>query len=235
MECRRSPLFAPAFLALVTACAGTSSPGRDPRPAPPISASAVDAGAPEAQVPEPPTRTPEYPHDEHYPPDAAVVLADWLRAHGVKSAFPERRCWDAGERVGVPPAPGLVCEASTNVPPRTTSRLYRLEGQRLRRVWKGTVKTYANWLELTPVLDPSGSRLVLHEASAGNCDAAQCEYSIKQQSGINAHFGDVLDEGCAQVGTYRWARDRYVRAPELDPPPSVAPPECERFPDEVEP
>jgi hypothetical protein len=121
----------------------------------------------------------EVHRDTHYPPGDAVDVVAWLRAHGVTTALREQPCWDVGERVGVPPRPGLLCLATTHRPERTVATLHRLDGPRLSAVWQGVVGTYANWLELTPVLAPDGARLDLHERGANDCENALSELVAK--------------------------------------------------------
>jgi hypothetical protein len=173
-------------------------------PAPPVDAGTrTDAGAPEL----------EFRHVDYYPLDETIELRPWLSDHGVAGGFREEDCWDARDRVGVPPSPGLVCERRTTRPPKVTSRIYRLEGARLRLVWEGIVATYANWLELTPFLAENGAELVVRDRHPGSCDAAFAEFREKAQSGIRMDFGPALREGCASLGTHTWSGNRYVKMP----------------------
>jgi hypothetical protein len=172
-------------------------------------AAAVDAGVRTGAA----TREPEYRHDDYFPKNGVVDIRRWSSTHGVVAALHESECWDARDRVGVPPAPGLVCERSTTRPSKVTQRMYRLEGTRLRVVWEGVVATWANWLELTPILSDDGAELVVHERSAGSCERAFEEYREKEASGVRADFGPVLSEGCAARGVHPWSGDRYVKSP----------------------
>jgi hypothetical protein len=140
-----------------------------------------------------------------------VIVADWAREHGAGAGPRESRCWDAGDRGGLPPAAGLVCETHTGPPSRTTASVYRLEGRNLRRVWKGVVGTWANWLELTVLLSPDGATLTVQDRAPNACEAAISEFEAKESHGIRGNFGGVLREGCAGRGAYSWQNDRYLR------------------------
>jgi hypothetical protein len=152
----------------------------------------------------------EYRRDQHYPPDSAVDVAAWLKAHGVKNKLRGALCWDAADSVGVPAQPGLVCLSTTHRPTRTVATIHRVEGASLAVVWQGVVGTHENWLELTPLLAPDGTQLHVHDSREGACGAALAEYSEKQQSGVHADFGDVLREGCRMRGPYVFREGRYV-------------------------
>jgi hypothetical protein len=171
-----------------------------PSPAPP-----PDAGA-TAPSPRPVV---EVRHDEHYPPGGTVDVAKWLVDHGVTEKFGEKACWDARDRVGVPPSPGLVCERASARPSKVVSRIFRLEGTKLRMVWEGVVATWANWLELTAILAEDGSSVTVHERRSGSCEGAFEEYRQKEESGIRADFGPMLHEGCRGRGVHAWSGDRY--------------------------
>jgi hypothetical protein len=154
-----------------------------------------------------------YPHAEYYAPDAAVDVGAWLREHAVSSKFGEATCWDAGLRVGVPPAAGLVCERSMERPPRTFSRVYRLENGKLRLVWEEVVKTYANWVDLTPVLSPTGAELTLHDSRRYRCAGAIGEARAKQDARVHPpSFTRAIEAACARRGVYTWNGKRYVLA-----------------------
>jgi hypothetical protein len=184
--------------------------------APPAPAQAPEEPAEPPASPEtPPASAPEearVSHDELYPPEGAVILADWLRAHGASAGPREARCWDAGDRVGVPPVAGLVCETHSGPPSRTTATVYRLEGRGLRRVWRGVVGTWANWLELTVLLSPDGATLTVQDRSPEACEAAISEFEAKASYGVGGNFGGVLREGCAGRGAYAWQQGRYLRS-----------------------
>lgn len=150
-------------------------------------------------------------HDEHYPPDGTVDVAKWLADHGVTQKFREKACWDAHDRVGVPPSPGLVCEQASARPSKVVSRIFRLEETKLRLVWEGVVATWANWLELTAILAEDGSSVTVYERRSGSCEAALDEYRQKEDNGIQADFGPILREGCRGRGVHAWSGNRYTR------------------------
>jgi hypothetical protein len=161
-----------------------------------------------------------FSRDHHYPPNKVVSIPRWLEEHRVKTTFREKRCWDAKNRAGVPPAPGLVCEAYTANPPQLTSRVYRLESRQLRAVWEGVVGSWKNSLELTPLLASDGAELVVHDATPEGCERAMQEYARKAASGSEMNFGKVLAIGCAGRGVHAWSENRYVQ---LKPPRDAAP------------
>lgn len=154
----------------------------------------------------------EYSRDEYYPESALLDVDRWLVDHAVRRKLSEQRCWDAADRVGVPPQPGLFCERRSARPTKVVYRLYRLEAGTLSVVWEGVVGTWTNWLELTPLLAVAGDRLTVHDREPGACARALEEFSAKEDAGIPANFGSVLRAGCAGRGEYAWDGDRYVRA-----------------------
>ncbi len=182
---------------------GSTGPLSPEGPTGPLSPEGSRASAPEAAI---------VSHDALYPAEGAVVMADWLREHGASGGPREHRCWDAGGRVGSPPAAGLVCETRQGPPARTTASVYRLEGRGLRRVWRGVVGTWANWLELTVWLSADGATLAVHDRAPNACEAALAEFGEKKRHGVGGDFGGVLREGCAGRGAYIWQEGGYVRA-----------------------
>ncbi|MBM4362675.1 MAG: hypothetical protein FJ104_08335, partial [Deltaproteobacteria bacterium] len=184
------------------------SPDEPPRPRP------APAPAPDTDTPPPPSPAPppEVRRDAHYPSTSALVVADWLASHAATAQGIEKTCWDLGDRVGVPARPGLLCLRTSSHPAREQARIYRLEDGHLRVVWEGPVGTWANWLELTPLLADDGATLTVHEARPGACGAALDEYRAKEDSGVPMDWGGVLREGCALVGTYQYDGTRYVKA-----------------------
>jgi hypothetical protein len=75
---------------------------------------------------------------------ARVDLREWTKRHSAaRTSLPGWTCRDAGDQVGVPAAPGLVCERADKENLVTHARVYRLEKRRLRIVWQGF--TQAGW------------------------------------------------------------------------------------------
>lgn len=154
----------------------------------------------------------------YYSPELLLRADDWKQAHGARGGAKEAECWDLGERVGVPPAPGMLCLTRIKDPAETVARVYRLEGARLRRVWQGTIGTWANWLELVPLLSADGRTLVVHDRAPGSCEAALSEHHEKQGSGVAGNFGAVLRRGCAGLGTHVYEDGHYVQVRVVEPP-----------------
>jgi hypothetical protein len=140
-----------------------------------------------------------------------VAVAEWHTARGVTSRVVEKECWDLGDRVGVPPAPGLLCLRTSSRPSRVQGRIYRLEGKTLHLAWQGPVATWTNWLDLTPVLSDDGATLTVRERRSGDCEAAMEEYRAKEGAGIPMDWGPVLREGCASRGIYRYDGKAYAK------------------------
>jgi hypothetical protein len=142
--------------------------------------------------------------------DAADKRDVW--SHGVTGTVEGADCWEV--RVGVPPAPGLLCERYTTRPPRTTARLYRADGARLRKAWQGPVGAWANWVELTPIVSDDGSELQLHERRAGDCTHAWCDAVEKLSTGVHdGEFVQNLEFVCGHSGRWLWHDHSYVRPP----------------------
>jgi hypothetical protein len=147
--------------------------------------------------------------DDHYPDPLAFSLRAWSREHGLAGPSAEQRCWDLGEHVGVPAAPGLLCLTVTPQP-LTHAHVYRQEGARLRQVFEAIIAAWANWLELTPLLEADGS-LRLIDRSPGDCRAALAEASAKAQAHVAPPAAEYLPAACARVGLYRYERGQYRR------------------------
>lgn len=190
---------------------------QEPSPAP-TAAAPLEAPAPAPAATTEPAAPVQLRRDAHYPATAQVELGQWLAAHAVKRPLRETQCWDAAGRVGVPNAAGLVCFSSSKRPTRTVATIYRLDGKSLVAVWRATIGTHANWLELTPVLAQDGASLELLERAPGDCEGALAEYHAKQASGVAADFGEVLTQGCAGRGRYVYRDGRYVRDLDAKPP-----------------
>lgn len=156
----------------------------------------------------PPDVAQTYAFDDYYPKAAAFSLLQHKRAHRLLGPTFEQRCWDLGQRVGVPTASGLLCLTDNRNPPFTLARIYRLEGNRLRQVWQAVVRTYANWLELTPVLSDDGG-LVLHDRSPGSCEGALGEYHAKLDAMKAPPSGELLGPACGKRGKYSYEQRQY--------------------------
>jgi hypothetical protein len=158
-------------------------------------------------------------HDEHFPQAAQVDVKAWRTAHHVNRGFAESACWDAADRVGVPNAPGLFCETAYRSPPRTESRLYRLEGEKLRVVWQRLVATWTNWTEITPLLAEDGVTLRLVERTPRDCANAYEQSKEKLESQAQPYWlHEELLQACHALGTYAWNGKQYTRtdAPTLE-------------------
>lgn len=153
----------------------------------------------------------------YYPPERALGARAWEQAHAARGDASAAECWDMSDRVGVPPAPGMLCLSRVDDPPETIATIYRLEGARLRSVWRGTIGAWANWLELVPLLSDDGATLELRESSPGGCEAALAEHREKRSSGVAGNFGAVLDRGCALRGLHMYRDGRYVQGLGLAP------------------
>jgi hypothetical protein len=186
----------------------------------PSSQPAASASATSA-APEPPQEEEEHyepPHfafrwERRYPDEAAVDPKAWALAHGIKTVPKESPCWDVGEQVGVPKAPGLLCKTIIGDVPRKEAVLYRLDEKRLVVVWRALVAAWANWLDLSPTLAEDGTSLTLQDGQ--DCLGAAREHRAKEADGIGVRgLTKVLFEACAGIGTYTWNGRRYVlRAP----------------------
>lgn len=150
----------------------------------------------------------KYAFDDYYPKAAAFGLLEYKRTHQLLGPTFEQRCWDLGQRVGVPVASGLLCLTDNRNPPFTLARIYRIEGSRLRQVWQAVVNTYANWLELTPVLSEDGG-LVLHDQSLGACEGALGEYHAKLDAMKAPPSGELLGPACERRGKYVYEGRQY--------------------------
>lgn len=150
----------------------------------------------------------EYAFDDYYPKAAAFSLLEYKRTHHLLGPTFEQRCWDLGKRVGAPVAGGLLCLTDNRRPLFTLARIYRIEGSRLRQVWQAVVNTYANWLELTPVLSEDGG-LVLHDQSPGRCEGALGEYQAKLDALKAPPSGELLGPACAKRGKYEYEGRQY--------------------------
>lgn len=117
----------------------------------------------------------------------------------------EQTCWEL-LGVGSPPLPGLLCTVVNRAPEFTLGRIYRLEDGALRQVWQATLRTYANWLELTPVISPDGE-LVLHDA--GRCESALSEYWAKRDARKAPPSGELLEPACNKRGKYTYQGRSY--------------------------
>jgi hypothetical protein len=177
-----------------------------------------------------PTTPPADDEDDDYEPKNAVFRwerryadadavdpKEWAPAHGIKTVPKESPCWDAGDEVGVPPAPGLLCKTMIGDVPRIEAVLYRLDKKRLVVVWRGLVAAWANWLDLTPVLAEDGTSLTLHDG--GGCLGAAREARGKERAGIGVRgLSQTLFEACRGLGTYTWNGWRYVRSRDAPAP-----------------
>jgi hypothetical protein len=114
--------------------------------------------------------------------------------------------------VGVPAAPGLLCLTETNDPPLTRARIYRQEGTRLRPVFDAIVAAWANWLELTPLLQSDGS-LLLSERTPHDCRGALQQSDEKAEYDLAPPSAQYLPDACARAGTYHYDHGKY----RLDP------------------
>lgn len=145
--------------------------------------------------------------DDHYPKARAFALRDWLRKRGLKGPAFERVCWELASVVGDPPADGVLCVKEQRHSLHW-ARVYRAEKGRVRLVFEAIVATWANWLELTPVLAPDGT-LHLHDRTATDCSGAIGQYREKLRYQVPPPGGEWLEEACSRVGKYRYERGRY--------------------------
>src|SRR5262245_57135602 len=93
----------------VSARRSSSEPTAQPSRRPTASESqtpASDPSGPDAGESPPVFGEDQYHRDTYYAPERVVDLTRWLEAHAVPARLKEKRCWDAADRVGVPPAPG---------------------------------------------------------------------------------------------------------------------------------
>lgn len=111
--------------------------------------------------------------------------------------------------MGVPVATGLLCLVESEHPPFTLARVYRLEGARLREVWSATVRTWANWLSLTPLLSEDGATLTLHDRSPRACRRALREAHAKAEANKAPPSYELLGPACDAVGDYTFERGKY--------------------------
>ena len=208
----------PALLLLSIAGCSPAPPGPTVRgrdlaisPAPQEMPSSTPAPSVTAASPSPaPVR-----HDDVYPPSAAVDPRAWAAAHG--ASWPPRgilpkaglRAWDISGHVGIPPAPGLICETPEQSA-TTKAHVLRLEGHRLRVVWSGIIATHG-WLHLTVLPSPDGTDLIVGDFWPDDCDCALDHYSAKEANGVDPGFGDILLAGCKGRGTYPWTGTSYAR------------------------
>jgi len=179
----------------------------------------------------PPSATPQVGdnsalHEETYPADQKADVKAWLSLHGVKGLPPSGDCWDLHDAVGVPPAPGLLCETWDKREDRLTARVLRLEGKALRGVFSRPVKTTNGWLNLTVVVAPGGAALSLQQSSHGDCVCALRAYEEEARAGYPAIFGKALSQGCHARGEYTWSTDHY-EGPKWTPPSPPCPGEEE--------
>jgi hypothetical protein len=148
---------------------------------------------------------------DQYPEPLAFSLDTWTKEHHVAGPTSEQRCWELGQRVGIPPAPGLLCLTSTRTP-LTRAHIYRLQDSRLREVFVAIVATYANWLELTPLIQADGS-LLLTDRCPGCCAGALAQASEKADAGVAPPSAQYLGPACAAVGSYRYENGQYLFNP----------------------
>ena len=190
--------------------------------------------SPQCGVCEPPQTTPHpAPNSEQAAPVTTTAAADtgvpatyarpvddvlrWLDAHHLAGGVIGDTCYEIA--AGVPLAPALLCrappaEGAHGMGPgeRTVERIYRSDGVRLVEVWKGTVAIYANWVGLVVELGADGSRLVLRDAMACDCERAAREDSEKTGSGIQPDALSLeLRRACRGRGVYVWSGTRYIQ------------------------
>lgn len=223
---RDEPPHAPTTGASGTPAASAPPPASAP-PAASAASDAPPASAPpatSASSDAPPASAPEIRFVDHYPSARVVRLLAWKREHRASGPTFDQECWELGERVGSPLAPGLLCIAENRSPEFTLARIYRLEGTALREVWQATIATYMNWLALTPLVTEDGT-LVLHDARPGRCRGAIAEYRAKLAAQKPPPSGELLEPACLARGKYAYERGRYrLVEPEKDwgPGPSHA-------------
>jgi hypothetical protein len=160
------------------------------------------------QPPRPPAPEPVL-FEKHYPAAASFPLGEYLREKKLKGPGFEQTCWELPPRVGVPPAPGLLCLVSPENQPLTVARIYRVEAGRLTEVFDAIIGAWANWLALVPLLHEDGT-VELSDQRPFQCQhAVQGEYAMKVAAGVAPPGGEYLEAGCAKVGHYRFERGRY--------------------------
>lgn len=196
---------APNGAAIGTVSAGEALAGGQPSTPRLQSSSEAAAGVP--------SRREEWRFAARYPESERIEPGPWLHRHGVTGAVLREPCWDLGEQVGVPKAPGLLCLSVKQSPPESIATVYRVQSRRLDLVWHATVATWANWLELTPVLSSDGAVLELRDRTPRACEYALKEYRAKSRSGVRPGFGEALARGCSAVGPFDWKGQRYVKRP----------------------
>jgi len=166
----------------------------------------------------PPSAAPQKIHfSEHYPPGEAIALTAWKKQHRAQGPNFEQTCWDLGSRVGIPAAPGLLCTTKATKPELTLARIYRLDGTQLREVFQAVIATYANWLELTPLLEGEGKSLVLHDRTPHSCEGALAEYHAKVDARVPPPSGELLEPACKMRGRYAYERGRYRHVEPVPP------------------
>jgi hypothetical protein len=94
-------------------------------------------------------------------------------------------------------------------PELTLVRIYRLDGTQLREVFQAVIATYANWLELTPILEGEGQTLVLHDRTPRSCEGALTEYRAKLDARKPPPSGELLEPACKMRGRYAYEGGRY--------------------------
>jgi hypothetical protein len=162
----------------------------------------------------PPAATPSA--EDSGPADAyAHPVSDpkrWLDERHVKGTVIGEACFELTS--GVPPAPGLLCRESpppTRARP-TVERVYRVDGERIVPVWRGTVVDPWHWAHLVVDVDIDGSRLVLRDDVPCHCERAAREDLEKIGSNVQpASLSEGLRATCVGRGVYVWSGSRYVR------------------------
>jgi hypothetical protein len=192
-----APAVVLAFLTVACARPGpvpTSSAAPDPTP-PDAATAPVEASGPADMY-------------ARLVPDAK----SWLDEHHVQGALIGEECFAVTS--GVPPAPGLLCRESphgTNARP-TVERVYRVDGERIVQVWRGTVVDPWHWAHLVVDIDANGSRLVLRDDVPCHCERAAREDMEKAASNVQpASLSEGLRAACVGRGVYLWSGRRYVR------------------------
>ena len=156
--------------------------------------------------------------EAHYPRGRAFPLREWLKRQSLKGPSSERDCWELVGVVGEPPVDGVLCVKDDRQKSVRWARVYRAEAGRLRLVFDAIVATWANWLELTPVLASDGT-LWLHDRTETACYDAIIQYREKLESQVPPPGGERLEEACGRVGKYRYEGGRYrMSEPHVRPP-----------------
>ena len=192
---------------LGSASASVSAPAADPT---------VQTRAPTAAPPEE-----TFSFKTSYLSERAVTATEWKRVHGALGPLRDSQCWDLPQGVGVPAAPALLCwhSASDALPrPEYVARVYRLEGKKLRQVWQGTVATWTNWLDLTPIVADDGASLVVHDRSLGSCERAFAEAHAKLNARIDTPWLSVINRGCQQRGKWEYRAGKFVQVEKVSLP-----------------